>query len=750
MRACVENRDGSTGWSDRAAAYKHVMPLAWRQLLKQAETFAIVVDSMHDAGLEMPVREVRRSEDLNGKLQLRLPEPGTDEGDDSSLTFQERFCALTKNIFMIFANERSVTPDEIICLEFATVTANRSWSHAFNIATPMLNLELRASDDTTLERWTDAIFALQCSDTFNGLVPQGMRKQHLFSRILGSKGGSMAMRLLGRTNRGDQPHIEYAPTASIEGMSAIVEPDGVGFELSSMIKDPKLGALLQSYAEETGQASELNLYTKVNEALAGSDIEVLEANEIAQLPQTEKKQLLRMSNNNLKTTPSNEGEDQTCIQEAYDQASSRLIGELLPRFCETEGFKAWLAQQQDDERTELQLMAAMQSPVGYAAIFDQIIGQPEQHSLEAAIEIETLLASSTLESPGLPLAKAIVTSYFMPGRSPKLVSVSESRLSSRLLMAMEEWTSDVDDQTKRLQALSAFQSMLVVELRPAILVPFTALKETSAFSRVLTDMASFERTKVALLHWLHTPAGFDVMREWMAERRASESVDFIADVMKYKTLEDVAFMKDNAGRIFSKYIAEGAVAEVSLPNDIVGSIRQGLTPKFPSDVLFDDAVEYIVGFLNQELWNDFTAEGVYRNFSPQLDMALGLGTSPPMLIVIRWAGCCVRRAALLSKRVVTIGSSNCDIITVEAGTMHTLVLDVDLMHERHAAMVSMLWSALPQRARESRASNLSTASSSVCERARTNTFVRHTPKLVKYGDIFMAGDYEVMLLPYHM
>ena len=82
--------------------------------------------------------------------------------------------------------------------------------------------------------------------------------------------------------------------------------------------------------------------------------------------------------------------------------------------------------------------------------------------------------------------------------------------------------------------------------------------------------------------------------------------------------------------------------------------------------------------------------------------------------------------------------------------MHTLVLDIELMHDRHAAMVSLLWSAVPQRARESRENSISMTSSSVCERARTNVFVRHTPKLVKYGDIFMAGEYEVMLVPYHM
>ena len=83
---------------------------------------------------------LRAEEDLNGSLQLRLGESESDAKKEPDSLFRQCFCALSKNLFLVYSDDRSMMPLEIICLQYATVTANRDWSHAFNIDTPIVKL----------------------------------------------------------------------------------------------------------------------------------------------------------------------------------------------------------------------------------------------------------------------------------------------------------------------------------------------------------------------------------------------------------------------------------------------------------------------------------------------------------------------------------------------------------------------------------------------------------------------------------
>ena len=93
--------------------------------------FAIFVDVMSEVMGRFGANSLRAEEDLNGSLQLRLGESESDAKKEPDSLFRQCFCALSKNLFLVYSDDRSMMPLEIICLQYATVTANRDWSHAF-------------------------------------------------------------------------------------------------------------------------------------------------------------------------------------------------------------------------------------------------------------------------------------------------------------------------------------------------------------------------------------------------------------------------------------------------------------------------------------------------------------------------------------------------------------------------------------------------------------------------------------------
>ena len=72
----------------------------------------------------------------------------------------------------------------------------------------------------------------------------------------------------------------------------------------------------------------------------------------------------------------------------------------------------WLAQQQEDERTEVLLLATMQSPAGLAALRKHVKGRAEEQALAVALRLEELLAKSTIDTPHLPLAQTLLHAHF--------------------------------------------------------------------------------------------------------------------------------------------------------------------------------------------------------------------------------------------------------------------------------------------------------------------------------------------------
>jgi hypothetical protein len=758
INVAIEKRDNGASRAARSSAYQKLTPLVWRQLLQQSEALRGFVDAlmmMDLSGSTSSVMTIRAEEQINGRLQLRMG----DRQDEES-PWQESFCAISKNLFLVYREESSTTPDEIICLQFATISANRDWSHAFNISTPVVRLELRAADESSVEKWTDTIFALQCSDSFQDLVPRGMRKHHFLRRLIhGLRGGEMAVRLLKRASAGRrETTVDYEavhPQVKTSGDEpAVTDPrDADGVELTEMLKDPKLGKLLRAFADEHGASADLQLYCKVNETI-GSDVEILEKQQMDSLPQTEKRNLLRLSSliqqsGDSQPTRAADSDASAIMQEAYDLASRRLMGELLPRFCETDDFKRWLAQQQEDEFSELQLIAMMQSPPGFSSLTDHVSEKPEEHVLAAAVRIYDLLASTTEDNPGLQLAQQIFDEHFTTG--PMAIATANSSLVHELKSNMRAWARDHTDSAKRQNVMSAFQTILADDLRVRLLPILASIKTEPSFESIVKSMCAREQSKNSLLHWLHIPQAFDVLRDWMAEQRAVENVDFIADVINFKKLEDVSLTKENASRIYNKFITTGSLAQICLPSAMARQIQQGLQPRFPSYQLFDDAVEHVTQFLQQDMWNMFMESSEYATHGPTIHATLNLGgLSPPLLLSVKWVGGGVRHTIILSKRVLTIGASTRNDVVIPAAGAHSSILQVDPKSGAGTgAHVSMLWSAAPCFSRTLRGSiRNSSTSLSIPEHSRSSVITRHAPRFVRLGESFLIGDFEAMLLSF--
>ena len=180
--------------------------------------------------------------------------------------------------------------------------------------------------------------------------------------------------------------------------------------------------------------------------------------------------------------------------------------------------------------------------------------------------------------------------------------------------------------------------LLVADLRPGLLAEFAKFKASPGYGRVLDEMLGREASnKTNLVHWMHLPVGFDVMREWMAQMRAAENLDFIGDVIKFKNLDDVAYTKENAARIHSKFIAEGSVAQICISVATFNQIHEGLSMRYPSHSLFDDAAEHITSFMQQDLWESFKASTAYQMASSGVHSSLSLNSNPPLHLSLRFA-----------------------------------------------------------------------------------------------------------------
>jgi len=228
----------------------------------------------------------------------------------------------------------------------------------------------------------------------------------------------------------------------------------------------------------------------------------------------------------------------------------------------------------------------------------------------------------------------------------------------------------------------------------------------------------------------------------MAERRASESIDFMADVIKFKRLDDVALTKDHANRIHAKFIAQGAMAQICLPGTVVKQVEEGLQPRFPSNMLFDDAFEHVTAFVQQEMWNAFRTSSAYQACAPRVHESLAFQHAPSLLLSIRCLGCVVRHVIPLAKSVITIGRSNCDVMLKESSGLQTSVLSFEAAREPGGIAVVLLWNCVPGRLGGSSLRGSYYQS----DGNRAAVVAPNKRTFMRYGEAFVVGGVEAMVV----
>jgi hypothetical protein len=79
------------------------------------------------------------------------------------------------NNILIYPDERSPLPEDVVCLEFASLLAKCGVPFACMLSTPLRILELQARNQHDLETWSNAILALQVSTVAHTVAVQTKR-----------------------------------------------------------------------------------------------------------------------------------------------------------------------------------------------------------------------------------------------------------------------------------------------------------------------------------------------------------------------------------------------------------------------------------------------------------------------------------------------------------------------------------------------------------------------------------------------
>ena len=578
-------------------------------------------------------------------------------------------------------------------------------------------------------------------------LPQ--RKEHFFSRLRGK--GSVAARMLRRAaapSRSLSYHaVEQSPLSNSTASDVF---DPCELELEDILKTPKLGKIIRSYVEEHGATGDLELLSNFSDAFGNSMNEESDlGDEIAQLSSRKHGKLLRLSQNCLRNSKLNvpppseaDSEDATIMRQAYDVASRRMMAELLPRFCESDQFKEWMVQQQLDERREVQVIATIQDPLSLSLMKEHVAGSPNEHVLTAAVNIEQFLLTSTADSPRIELAEQLVAAHFASAaRCPVLLDNP-----SEACNAVNDWVKSNSSEAVQDEVIAVLQAVLIDELYPRLHAPLLEFCASPCFIEHQRKMKQVQEGRLGLLHWLHIPEGLKILRRWMADQRAVENIDFIAEAMSFKGNRDIASLKDAANRIYAKYIVDGALAQVCLPTTVVSKLSEGMQPRFPSASIFDDAINHVLAHVRQDMWVAFTESADFAGHSSVVTSALQL--VPSMLIAVRVVGCAMRHAIPIMARIVTIGSArDCDIIIKENGQVRTTV--VQITPTNGGAEVTLLWNERRmQHNGRSGIARSSTASSSVSSFKSNMAVMTHNnvPRVVQFGEAFTVGEYEAVIM----
>jgi len=191
-----------------------------------------------------------------------------------------------------------------------------------------------------------------------------------------------------------------------------------------------------------------------------------------------------------------------------------------------------------------------------------------------------------------------------------------------------------------------------------------------------------------------------------------------------------------------------------LPAHINTQVEQGLGPRYPSDALFDEAVDHVLGFLSQEMWSAFKSSSVYTACSPKVLKQLAFQpTNVPLLLAIRHRDCRSRHVIFLSKNIITIGRTHSDVLLREPTATQSITLQFAKAREADCIVVTLLWNAKPHRV-SLRSSGTHFAMSRWPQHSRwgppqsnrSTVIVTNKAHIARFGEAFLVGELECIVL----
>lgn len=113
---------------------------------------------------------------------------------------------------------------------------------------------------------------------------------------------------------------------------------------------------------------------------------------------------------------------------------------------------------------------------------------------------------------------------------------------------------------------------------------------------------------------LQDSALYEVFYEWSIANLCSENLQFYADVEQFKKLTDEGALKQEAERVFEKYIKDGAYNQINLDYETRQNITQALYEEHFTKKMFDAAQFMILDLIKYDLLVKFLDSNSYREY----------------------------------------------------------------------------------------------------------------------------------------
>ena len=451
-----------------------------------------------------------------------------------------------------------------MALQFVTISTRSINYHQFSfvLETPLRQLELHAASQDELERWTDAILAAQESHSRSAHGHAG-RRTTVLQRVLRKGRSSLNEIRLGRHSRVSQsdagacvPLRGGGTDVNSGGVDAPGELDAIGvvpeaeIDLTSLMANAHLRGLLAKFAMEHGADAEFKLLEEMWAAMAGGDGAggahaadvgggwLKHQQQVAQLPEQQRKKLLRLSQtiDHQAFSPAGQGDAtinaasldaiQSSLRRSYTAASQRVEADLLPQFCQTEGFRQWLAEQQAADELAVSLAALVQQPAALRAFRDCGLGDAvlsESHYDLSFFElIERIHTQPLPVTELLKLARQAIAMHLVPG-SPKLVAISP-HIKDEIDAAMA--TLDAGSRGGAFLGMDGSSRLLVafisaqLEASQRLSEPLRHFEATVGSGDAWRQAQEAELDTDCCTHWIYCKDGFNAFRAWLVETHA--------------------------------------------------------------------------------------------------------------------------------------------------------------------------------------------------------------------------------------